>query len=75
MGFPGGSMVKNPPAMQGMRVRSLVWEGIPWRRKQQLTPVFLPGEFHGGAWLATVRGVAELNTTEHTSKDAVICVY
>ena len=25
-----------------------LWVGkIPWRRKWQLTPVFLPGEFHG----------------------------
>ena len=26
MGFPGGSAVKNPPAMQEMRFRSLSWE-------------------------------------------------
>ena len=25
-GFPGGAVVKNPPAMQGTRVRALVWE-------------------------------------------------
>ena len=25
-GFPGGSMVKNPPAKQEMQVRSLGWE-------------------------------------------------
>ena len=25
-GFPGGSTVKNPPAMQETQVRSLVWE-------------------------------------------------
>ena len=32
MGFPGGSVVKNLPAMQetgGPGVRSLGWEGIP----------------------------------------------
>ena len=23
---------------------------IPWKRKWQPTPVFLPGQFHGGAW-------------------------
>ena len=29
------------------------WVGkIPWRRKWQLTPVFLPGEFHGQRSLA-----------------------
>ena len=31
---------------------------IPWRRKWQPTPVFLPGESHG-AWQATVHGVAK----------------
>ena len=33
------------------------WVGkIPWRRKWQPTPVFLPGKFHRGAWRATVHG-------------------
>ena len=33
---------------------------IPWKSKWQLTPVFLPGKFHGGgAWWATVHGVAK----------------
>ena len=36
-------MVKNPPAMQETQVWSLEW---------QLTPVFLPGEFHGQRRLA-----------------------
>ena len=37
---------------------------IPWRRKWQPTPVFLPGEFHEqrGAWQATVHGVARSQT-------------
>ena len=41
---------------------------IPWRRKWQPTPVFLPGESHGesGAWQATVHGVAESGMTEYT---------
>ena len=26
LGFPGGSVVKNPPVMQSLRVRSLGWE-------------------------------------------------
>ena len=26
MGFPGGSVIKNPPAFQKTRVRSLGWE-------------------------------------------------
>ena len=33
---------------------------MPWRRKWQPTPVFLPGESWGrGAWWATVYGVAQ----------------
>ena len=45
-------------------------EKIPWRRTQQLIPVFLPGEFHGprslvayGPW-----GLKESNTTEATQQ-------
>ena len=49
MGFLGGSMVENPLANAG-DVRDLgfnSWVGkIPWRRTQQLTLVFLPGESH-----------------------------
>ena len=44
-------MVKNPPAMQETQVQSL-GQKIPWRRKWQPTPVFLPGEFHGQRSLA-----------------------
>ena len=41
-GFPGGSM-----PMQETWVRSLGGSGrIPWRRKWQPTPVFLPGKSH-----------------------------
>ena len=41
------------------------WVGkIPWRRKWQPTPVFLPGKSHGGVWQDTVHGVAkELDVT------------
>ena len=56
------------------------WVGkIPWRRKWQPTPVFLPGESqdricpgsHGqnpmdrGSWQVTAHGVAESDATEH----------
>ena len=42
--FPGGSVVKNLPANSS----SVPWVGkIPWRRKWQPTPVFLPEESHG----------------------------
>ena len=38
------------------------WSGkIPWRRKWQLTPVFLPGKpMDRGAWWATVHGVTRV---------------
>jgi len=36
---------------------------MPWRRKWQATPVFLPGESQGrGAWWATVYGVVQSRT-------------
>ena len=39
-----------------------VWK-IPWRRRWQLTPVFLPGKSHGqGAWRATVHRVSKSQT-------------
>ena len=42
-------MIKDLPAIAGdMRHRFDPWiRKIPWRRKWQPTPVFLPGEFHG----------------------------
>ena len=39
-------LVKNPPAMWEICVRSLVGK-IPWKREWPPTPVFWPGEFHG----------------------------
>ena len=44
-GFPGGSRVKNPPALWEILLRSLGWED-PWRRERPPTPVFWPGELH-----------------------------
>ena len=54
MGFPGGSVVKNLPSNVGdTRDADLSWVGkIPWSRKWQPTPVFLPGKFHGQRSLA-----------------------
>ena len=48
-GFPGGSAVKNLPAVQEAPgdVGSIPGLGkIPWKRKWQPTPLFLPGKFH-----------------------------
>ena len=43
---PGAQMVKNLPAV--LETWSDPWVGqISWRREQQPTPVFLPGESHG----------------------------
>ena len=62
MCFPGGSVVKNPPANEGDARDALdTWIGkIPWRRKWQPTPVFLAGKFHGQRSLVdTVHGAPE----------------
>ena len=44
---------------------------MPWRRKRQPTPVFLPEKFKGQRILrATVHGVTkEWVTTEHTGQE------
>ena len=48
-GLPGGKRIYS----QCRRHRFDPWVGkIPWRRKQQPTPVFLPGESHGQRSLA-----------------------
>ena len=48
-----------------MWVQSLGWK-IPWNRKWQPTPVFLPGEFHGQRSPEgySPRGCKEADTTE-----------
>ena len=47
--FPGGMVVKNPPVKwRHKRHRFDPRAGkIPWRRKWQSAPVFLPGKSHG----------------------------
>ena len=58
LGFPGGSVGKESASNAGdhlqCRRRGLdPWVGkIPWRRKRQSTPVFLPGEADGQGSLA-----------------------
>ena len=46
LGFPGGSVVKNLPAIQEVQVQSLGWED-PLEKKMAPTPVLLPGKYHG----------------------------
>ena len=67
MGFLGGSVVKNACHCRSYRRgRFDPWGGkIPWKRKWQLTPVFLPGESpwtEDPLW-ATVHGVSEESDT------------
>jgi len=61
-------VVKNLPAIAGdKRCMFDPWVGkIPWKRVQQLTPVFLPGESHGQSSLVGYSpwSCKELDTTE-----------
>ena len=63
-------MVKNPPTSSGNPGdnRFYPWvQKIPWRRKWQPTPVFLPGKSHGQRSLVDYSswGYEESNITEH----------
>ena len=55
MAFPGGASGKECTC-QGRRCKSLGYDPwvrkIPWRRKWQPPPIFLPGKFHGQRSLA-----------------------
>ena len=69
MDFPGGSVVKNMPsnAGDGRDTGSIPGSGrSPWRRKWQLTPVFLPVKFHGQRNLVGL-GVTGSNISEQLS--------
>ena len=63
--FSVAQRLKRLPAMQETWVRSLGAK-IPWRRKWQTTPVFLPGDSHGRRGLVgySPRGRKESDTTE-----------
>ena len=47
LGFPGGSEGKASARNAGAPGSIPGVGKIPWRRKWQPTPVFLPGKFHG----------------------------
>ena len=54
------------PVCQCRRCGSNPWvRKIPWRRKWQPTPVFLPGEFHGERSLAGYSPWGLMDMTEH----------
>ena len=59
-------VVKSPPANAGDAASILGSGKIPWRRKWQPTPVFLPGASHGQRSLAGYSpwGHKESDTTE-----------
>ena len=59
MGFPCGSGVKNPQAIQEPQETQIPWVGnMPWRRAWQPSPVFLLGNpMDRGYWWATVHRV------------------
>ena len=71
LGCPGGAKGKEPACQCWKRKRRGFdpWVGkIPWRRAQQPTPVFLPGESHGQRSLKgySLQGRRESYTTEAT---------
>ena len=69
--FPDGSEGKEPTWNAGDKGDAGLIPGfgnVPWRRKWQPTPVFLPGETHGPRNLAGYSPCSckESYTTEHT---------
>ena len=69
--FPGGISGKEPTCQcrRHKRHRFNPWVGkVPWRRKWQPTPVFLPGESHGQKSLVDYSPYShiELDVTEVT---------
>ena len=75
MGFPGGSVVKNLPAMQETQFQSLGWED-PLEEGMTTHSSLLAWRIpmDRGAWWATVHGITESDTTEqltHTNMELV----
>ena len=74
-------VVENPsislPMQEAKRHGINPWVGrIPWSRKRQPTPVFLPGKFHGQRSLVgySLRGCKELDTTEWLNTHRWNCI-
>ena len=78
-GFPAGSVVKKKKiCLQWWRCKCGFdpWVGkIPWRRKWQPTPVFLPGKSHGQRSLTgySPLGCRQSGTTEHKHTMRTFC--
>ena len=67
-GFPGGAVVRNPVLIPGSG-------RIPWGRKWQPTPIFMPGKFPSQRSLAdyhSPRGCKEWKMTEHRHRHTVL---
>ena len=62
LGFPGGSVVKNPAVNAGDVGSTPGSERFPWRREWQPTPVFLPRQRSFGGY--SPQAHKELDTTE-----------
>ena len=78
LSFPGGSVVKNPPANpRAIGDMGSSWVGkIPWRRTCQPTQVCLPGKSHGQGSLADYGpwGHKESDTTEQLNTPPKACI-
>ena len=75
LGFPGGAVVKHPPAMQKAQetqIQSLGQEDSPGEGWQP-TPVFLTGKFHGQRSLAgsSARGCKRAGPTERSAAPVI----
>ena len=69
---------KRLPMQEMQRLQFSPWVGkIPWNRQWQLTPVFLPVEFHGQRILMGYSpwGHKELYMTEHMPDNMVLKAY
>ena len=78
--FPGGTSGKEPTCQcrRHRRCEFNSWIGkIPWKRKWQPTPVFLPRKFHGQRSLASDSpwGCKESDATEWLSMHTQLEVY
>ena len=76
MDFPGGTVIKNPPANAGDTRDA---DSIPGLGRSPgggngnlLQCCCLENSMHRGAWKARVHGVAELDMTEHTGQEGYI---
>ena len=76
-GFPGGTVLKNSTCQfrRHKRLGFDPWVGeIPWRRKWQPIPIFLPGKFHGQRSLVGYRpwGCEESDKTGQLSMHRIV---